>query len=196
MDITTTTDIQDFMGWSTNATRDAWLATAITRISARFEAAIGRGINHTSRTELFDVDGVSKQTFRVKAYPITSITSITSDYERDFTGDAVSSDDYTFDAEAGLISIDKAFLDMGQKSLQIVYQGGMGANQSALESNHPDIVDAITKQVAFEYESRKRLGVTSVTDPAGNTLSYSSKGWLPEAEEAIARYKRRTGFAL
>ena len=114
----------------TTTTHDAILRQIITGVSGSVERFLNRKLQRTTWTRTFDVKEGQRR-FQLDAYPIVSITSVKSDYSRLFTGDAIDSTLYSFnardDAEAdGLLELDKYLAVEGPGMLQSVWVGGMG----------------------------------------------------------------------
>ena len=123
--LTTLDRVKTFLEIPTSETsRDALLTQLIENVSSRFTSYLNRLIEVKERTEDLTVDSISV-TFFVKGAPIHSITSIESDYNRDFAGaDLLSTGDYTSYNDIGQIVIDQAYIVPGYKSLRIKYVSG------------------------------------------------------------------------
>ena len=124
--------------------------------------------------------------------PIASITSIKNDRDWEWgTADAlVDGDDYHHDPKTGAIFFDY-ILDHGFRSLQIVYDAGLGVDSDALIAAAPDIAHAADLTVVNEWMRKKSPGAT------GRTQGTSKQVWEGEikfprrAEELIAPYRNR-----
>ena len=109
---------------TSETSRDALLTQLIENVSSRFTSYLDRLIEVKERTEDLTVDSISV-TFFVKGAPIHSITSIESDYNRDFAGaDVLIAGDYTSYKDIGQIVIDQAYIVPGYKSLRVKYVSG------------------------------------------------------------------------
>ena len=190
MDLVTIATVRAFRGWSADATQDAVLGTLITSISARFEKDLcGRLVEETSRTVQVNIS-TDQRTVQLPAFPVETLTAVKNSAERDFTGDAVSSDDYYLEAAIGVINFETG-LERGAGALQVEYTGGMGTSATDVESTFPDVADAVMRQVVYEYERRNTLGQTSQILAQNSTQRNwpSAGGWLPEVQGVIDKHK-------
>lgn len=193
LDLTTTAKVRDYKGWATNTTRDAWIDDAITGVSARFhKAMLGRELKKEAKTEYFTIEPGEGQTFQLSAFPVDSASAITvsNDSLRAFgSSTEIGSSLWHIDDDLGVLVIDGTGLDSGFMALKVEYTGGLAATASDVLSDAPEISQAAAIQIAFEYESRNRLGQDSVQGPDGSISVYSPQEWLPVVREVIDRYK-------
>lgn len=190
MDLVQIATVRALRGWAVDATQDAVLATLITEISARFEADLcGRLAEETERTVQVNVHQ-GQRLVQLPAFPIDSVSSITNSADRDFSGAAVSTDDYFVQADIGLVHFETG-LEGGAGALQIVYTGGLGTSAADVETNFPDIANAVCRQVVYEFERKDSLGQTTQTlGVSQNTKSWATAGgWLPEVQAVLAAYR-------
>jgi hypothetical protein len=54
------------------------------------------------------------------------------------------------------------------------------------------IESAIMKQVAYEFNRRRDLGLTSVTAPDGTQSRFANDDWLPDVKATLDRYANYT----
>jgi len=201
MEVTSTAQVNAWKGWTSDATRDTWIGLAIKSVSARVEQALRRPMLSFAQTEHFTISKNDDQVFRLLGTPVNSGATfeVWSDADRDFTADTkVDATDYHVDDNTGLLVVDEAYLDRGFKVIKVSYTGGMATNQAAFQSQFPDILEAVNMQVAFDYESRNRLGQVSNTGPDGSISVYDNSpddigpgGFLETLKEAIRRHRRR-----
>jgi len=163
--LVSTTSMNSYLGITTSSTEESecdLLINSASRLAAEF---CGRGIDDngvsrflsTSRTEYYDGDG--SDTLNVLAYPLTTVTSIYVDPDRDYgTNELVDSDDYVSYKASGVVRTDGALFATGNKSIKITYTGGYTDAPA-------DLQQAIKELVAFWYKRNtdKRVGVTSVS---------------------------------
>jgi hypothetical protein len=135
----------------------------ITSVSKRTEVLLNRHAEATSRTVYADISP-AEQVIWVKGYPITSVTSVIEDATRNFTGSAVSTDDYDLTTQAmELGRIDFDFnLQEGASSVQIIYTGGMAASASAFITAFPDIAQGVEAQVYFNWKNKGMVGLDAL----------------------------------
>ena len=194
MNLTTKAAVRDYKGWSSNTDRDTWIDSRIEAWSQRFEKATGRTALKASKTEYFTVESNTGQSFGVKGIPVDTSATITiaNDVDRSFASSSeISSDYWHMDGDTGVLVIDNWHLDTGYKVLKVTYTGGMATTASNFISSFPDVSDAIAIQVAFEYESRNRLGQGSVTGADGSVSMFDPMEIVPPLKAAIKHYKRR-----
>jgi len=200
-DLTSYSKVNDWKGWTTDATRDTWIKLAIASVSARVEQALRRPTLSTTRTEYFTIAKNDDQVFRLLGTPVNSGATfeVWSDADRDFTSDTkLDATDYHVDDDTGLLVVDEAYLDRGFKVIKVSYTGGMSNDLDAFVASYPDIQEAVNMQVAFDYESRNRLGQVSNTGPDGSISVYDNSpdnigpgGFLEALKEAVRRHRRR-----
>jgi hypothetical protein len=95
-------------------------------ISDRIETYLDRDLETTSYPEYFDVlEGQTE--FFVKAYPISSITSVKSDSTGEFDGDESDETNYHIGAQENSIVLDTPVIP-GRRVLQVVYTGGLATH--------------------------------------------------------------------
>ena len=162
--LVSTTSMNSYMGITTSSTEESecdLLINAASRLAADYT---GRGMDtngvsrflSTSRTEYYDGDG--SDTLYVKAYPISAVTSLYVDPDRDYgSSTLVDSDDYVYYENEGKIKTDGALLASGSKSIKLTYTGGYTTAPA-------DLQQAVKELVAFWYKRNtdKRVGVSSV----------------------------------
>ena len=199
MDLTTTARVRLYKGWSSESVRNTWIDTEIAAISSRVETELRRKVLSEAQSEVFTVDDSmwpDGQLFRLKAFPVTdgSIT-VYSDLDRAFgSGTVVSASDYYADLNIGTVFVEDFHLDVGYKTLKIAYTGGMAADTTAFVAAFPELAGAVDLQVAYNYESRNRLGINSVTGPDGSLTIMEPMGLLPALTAAISKFRRHTLF--
>lgn len=193
MDLTTTTRVKARITVDASDVQyDALLSSLIARASAEAERIMNRKAEAISRTAQFDVS-VSMRSLSLPAYPVSSITTIWNDRERDFGNETtIATADYYSDDAAGLVYFEVA-LAPGPGVLKITYTGGMGASTAAFIAAYPDIAEAIDERVAQLWQRRDEIGLTGVTGAQGS-VSRVNDDWPPNAM-AILKSHRRWGSA-
>lgn len=112
------------------------LVSLINRASARMESYCGRNFKAREYTEYQDGDG-SPMVF-TDHYPITSVSALWDDTEREFTdssNDLLASADYMIYSDEGSIRLynDETTFNKGYQNIKITYSGGYEADSPELE---------------------------------------------------------------
>jgi hypothetical protein len=185
--LVTTTSMNSYLGIASSTTEETeceLLNNAAGTLAATLtqRGLDGNGVSRllsTSRTEYFDGDGGN--TLHVKAYPITAVTTLYVDPDRDYgSSTLVYSDDYTYYGPEGTIKTDGAPLSGGWKSIKLTYTGGYSTIPA-------DLQQAVKELVLFWYKRNtdKRVGVASVS-VSGQSMSYEAN--IPES--VMSTFKR------
>ena len=171
---------------------NVWIGRQITFWSEQAERYLNRTVAVGTYTAYEDVER-GQQVFDLKAFPVSGISEIRHDLDRDWTGATISSDEYSLVTGNGEILFDDYPLSVGRGVLRIIYRGGMatGDSASAFASAYPDIADAIDTQVAYAFERKSSLGRQSVRDGSANvTYFQGSIDWLPMVVQVLDRHRR------
>jgi hypothetical protein len=142
---------------------DTELAKMVTRVSMMVEQFLGRTVQATG-SDLTEVCTVNQweSFYKVKAWPISSITSVK--YARDQLDwskiDALTEGTtYWSENARGIIMLyTEVKYDPGY--VQVIYQGGMAADADAFVAAYPDIELAVLTQLTYQWQRR--------TSPAGS----------------------------
>jgi hypothetical protein len=187
--LVSTTSMTTYLGVSLGSTEESECDLLINSASILAAMMCARGLDvngvsrflSTSRTEYFDGDG--SDTLYVKAYPISSVTSLYVDPDRDYgTNTLIDTGDYVYYENEGKIVTDGALLAGGRKSIKLTYTGGY-------TSAPADLQQAIKELVMFWYKRNtdKRVGVASVS-VGDKSISYETD--IPESVKAtFKRYR-------
>jgi hypothetical protein len=128
--------------------------------------------------------------YRVKRFPIDSITSIKQASDADFAGsgaETLETDAYQFNADLGLVKMQWTSFMSGEKTVQIIYAGGLALETGAVPL---DLRFAAARQVAFWYQRRSQPGVTEIAvSRAGRERIMSPMDLLPEVHQTLQNYK-------
>lgn len=191
MDLTTLDKVYLALGTSGVATDKAHgglLSEMITAISARVEQSMRRHVQSTSRTVVYDVQP-GQRMVQLFGYPVTSVTTVHHDLDRDFASDSlIDSDNYSVDSRTGALWLDYEYAP-DRQILQVVYTGGMAATTAAFIAAFPDVTQAVTMQVVEEYRRRNAHGANSVA-VAGDSVSFvGDVQMLPLVTQVIERHR-------
>lgn len=195
MDLTTTARVKTYLG-KTGSDLDATIAQLITQVSAEVEDYLDRTIQATGSdiTEVLDVEWEGQEVFTLRAWPVTSVTSVKYDQDGDFASvTAFSTDEFVDPSRSttnrGLLRL-RVALQRAPLSLQVVYRGGMAASTSAFVGSYADLAGAVDAQVAFLVRRRDTIGISSVSGDGGNIAHFEKMTWLPVLKQAAKRYRR------
>jgi len=172
-----------------STTIDSWLDARIEEWSLRAEAVMDRTVTTATYTEYLD-SRPGQLVFTLKAYPIDSVTSLTEDTEREFTGSTIAAEDYSYQAATGLVRLDGYAMTGGPGSLKVVYVGGMAATAASFVVAYPEIAAAIDAQVAYVWERRQSAGRTQVSAGPGSASYNAPLDWLPHVRAVLLRNRR------
>lgn len=179
--LTTVANQKSYLG-ITVSTYDTLLEIFINGCSAWIERKISRVLIKpaSDAVELHDgdFDATGRYMIFARQYPIASITSI--EYKSGSLGSptwvAFNSNDYTFDAEAGIIYFNASLSSIlpNRQNIRLTYKGGYASG-----SVPSDLELACLKMVAKEFDKRKSQGVTSEGVGGGNV------GWNEDVDPSI-----------
>ena len=197
MDVTTKARVQALLaaGGQKSDPLDTLLPTLISDVSARFEQYLDRALEATSRTIYVDAKHDLEVVF-LEGYPVASVTSVEYDPDRAFGGAGevyVEDDDFVVDEPRGLLVFEGVVFGNYRQAVEIVYTGGLGANQAALEAAFPALVHAADLQVAYLARRRSSLGGTATAAGSGSKSYVGAYDLLPEVKNVLDGLRRR-GF--
>ncbi len=173
--------------------RDAEIALHIRSVSGQIAQFCGRNdaFEERARTEVYDV-APGQRVWQLRAYPVTSITDVRLDWNREFgTGTILDANTYTVRNAAGLLTMDYPLVSVASRRwaqiLQVIYTGGLAARLSALRSGYPDIEMAAQYQIQHNMKRREtdpgqfsvNVGGASRTTPALDLLEYVQRLLAP-----------------
>ena len=168
---------------------NTWLTSAVSEWSRRAVVVLDREVSTGTFTVYLDVRP-GQQAFSLKAYPVTSVVSVTEDTSREFTGSTVAATNYSCQTSAGILRLDNYWPTGGPGTLKVVYRGGMAATAAAFATAYPDISGAIDSQVVYAYERKASHGRTSVSAGPGSVQYEGAMDWLPHVKQTLLSYRR------
>ena len=191
LDLTTRAKVKERLDLgSTDGDQDSLIEQVITAVSLAVERYCDREFYSESRTEYHHVD-TRDQAVSLRAYPITSITSIKNDADWDWTNTtAETATNYDHDDASGLVYF-LVNLEKGKRALQVVYTGGIETAAADVVSNYPDLADIVTTQAAYEVKRRDAQGAWSVNlSQGGGVMNTDAVRLLPGVKERLSSYRR------
>lgn len=193
IELTTSARVKVVLGIdASDTTEDTWIASAIQSVSQRIQLYIDRPIETTSRTEEYDVHSGRQSTIFLRAYPVTSITSIKNSQLWDFASATAMTedDDFHVDEENGAVHF-AVELAEGPKALQVVYTGGLAADTAAVIANHPVLAQAADLQVAAMFRRRSTPQGQSISGKEGGSITFEAPLMLArEVSDSLFPYRR------
>lgn len=182
-DLVTLAEVKSFIGIS-GSENDTLLAELIDYYTAVIETYTQRSWTKETQTEY--IDGGNRDLI-IGVRPITSITSITDTDN----SEAVDSDDYDFDPEAGLVFLvdnatttGRAFIrwGSGRRRWKVIYLGGIdGAGN--------DIKLAANKVIAGAFNRRDSGLKSEKIGDYSYTLMDTESGLPADVEMVLSKYK-------
>lgn len=122
-----------------------------------------------SYTEKHNGSNFSQKLFLVN-FPVTVLTSIHDDPDRDFNSDTlIDSDDYSYDEDTGIVYYDGVFYKANQ-NIQVIYTAGYTAN------NIPKgIKEILVRQAChwFTQADKRKWDKSSQSTKEGGTVGYT-----------------------
>jgi hypothetical protein len=191
--LVSTTSMTTYLGIALGSTEESECDLLINAASRLAVDYTGRGMDNngvsrllsTSRTEYYDGDGTD--TLHLRSYPISAVTSIYVDPDRDYgSSDLLDTDDYVYYENEGKICTDGSLFSPGRKSIKVTYTGGY-------TSIPEDLQLAIKELVLFWYKRNtdKRVGVTNIS------VGDKSMGYEPNIPESVlSTFKRYRDWAI
>jgi hypothetical protein len=143
-------DIREALGLESEEVKDdGFIINLINRASTRIESYCGRTFAASYYTEYHDGDGTSE--VLLDQYPITHVSGLWDDIDRDFGDDyEIGSDDYLIYANEGRLSLynDETTFCVGRQNIKVCYSGGYTTIPD-------DLADACVNWVLHDYRRTK-----------------------------------------
>ena len=192
INLTTVARVRAFDKTIVAAVTDAQITVLIQMVSAHIEGILGRETEATTYT-VYLSPGEGQEWFSLRAYPITSITSVTYDTDRVFTDSndvLTATTDYIHDADTGELWIDNQALAKGNRTLKVVYVGGMAADTAAFITAYPDVAGAADMIVAHTFHQEGNASMATLDDGI-TSATIRPMVIPPQARSILEGHKRR-----
>ena len=172
MPLTSRTNVKAYCG-VTVSTDDSLIDSLILYADAAVKKATNRVFASASYTERRDGNG--REELRLQQYPVTALTSVKVDSNREFGADtALDADEYDLDGDAGLVYRIGTVWPCGTRNIQVVYTAGYSTIPD-------DVVHAANIIVADWYTRAKQLaGGQSQNELSGENLGEESQSYVKE----------------
>lgn len=174
--------------------RDAEIDLQIRAVSGLIAQYCGRAdaLESRSRVEVHDVSP-GQRVWQLRAYPVTSITDVRHDWNREFGASTVLDDDtYTVREDAGLLTMDYALVGFGGRrwaqTLQVTYVAGLASTLVGLRSGYADIELACQYQVQHNLKRKEGDPGQSTVNVGGVSRSMPALDLIPEVKALLAPY--------
>ena len=193
MELTTLPRVKDRLSVDADESQyDDILERMIRAASAKVETYLRRAVLKGTTTEYFDVEP-GQRIFSLKAYPVTSITTVHNDVEWSYGSDTlVSSDVYTVNTDTGILYVDSYYLITGHRALKVIYVGGMAATTPAFVATqeYGNIVDATERQVCYLFNMKGKEGTTAISAATGNVTWIGSTDLTEGVKKDLDDFRR------
>lgn len=193
MELTTLARVKDRLVINANESKyDDVIERMIRAASAKIESYLRRQTLKATTTEYFDVEP-GRRIDPLKAYPITSITTVHNDTEWTYgSSTLMSSDTYQESSETGLLYVNSAYLITGVRALKVVYVGGMAATTSAFVATpeYANLVNACERQTCFLFNMKGKEGTTAASAGTGNVTWIDSTDLTEGVKKDLDDFRR------
>ena len=180
-------DIREALGLDNEEVKDdGFIINLINRVSTRIESYCGRTFAASYYTEYHDGDGTSE--VLLNQYPITHVSGMWDDIDRDFGDDCVvDSDDYLIYANEGRLSLynDETTFLVGRQNIKVCYSGGYTDIPEDLKQACVDL--ALT---SYRKNKEKIHGVMSRTTAGGASAMYDLREIPADVKAILDTYKK------
>jgi hypothetical protein len=167
---------------ASDSEHDDLLDALIAYASERIESHCRRKFASSSDPEYLDGTGTSR--IVLSRRPVTALTSIHEDADRDFAADTeIDSDDLVLHPEKGIVDRVGAVFARGARTVKVVYTGGY--------ATVPDDVALACVKLAAAWFAHARTGADGVRrETLGDYAAEYAAGALPaDVEGALAPYR-------
>jgi len=174
---------------TTDTFLDEYIEQAIKATSEQAERECGRWFKLDTYTEVLDVNG-GQTLLSLRAYPISSITSIKEATDGDFaSATAKTSTNYwqMENGRTGQVKMRYVGFIGGPGSVQVIYVGGLANETNALPA---DLRMAAIDQVAFAVRRASTAHLESEGQQQGSATYFRESALLPSVSAVFNRYRR------
>jgi uncharacterized phiE125 gp8 family phage protein len=174
-------DVNSFLGIKVN-TEDHLILPLLQSAQKEAENYCNQKFEGAEFTEYYNGEG--NDCLIVDIAPIVSITSIHDDLDREYNSDdLIDSDDYTFDADAGIIWLDGLIFAKGIKNIKVVYKAGYGSGYADLPYDLKQALIYLTSAMYLE-------GQAGVNVFENQEIVYRPSYLKKEAYKLLDKYRR------
>lgn len=173
---------------NTDASFDNDLQNRITDVSYRAQSVYSIDLERQTYVEI--KDGGGRYLF-VDNPPIVSVTSVVSSDDLQYaSGEVVPATEYAI-VNRGWDVAHQSRWPGGPNAIQITYIGGYLDADNASTTLPRSLQEAIARQVAYEFEQRKSIGLTTVDFPDGS-ITKETESFLKSVKIVLDKTLRKT----
>ena len=190
IDLTTIAHVKRLLDESQNAidaSFDADITALITDVSHRVQAIYSVDLEQQTYVEI--KDGGTRRLY-VDNPPIVSVTSVITSNDLQFpAGETVPTTEYTIVNRGWDIAHQNCW-PAGPNGVQVTYIGGYLDAANVATTLPRAIQEAVARQVAFEFQNRKTIGLLSVDFPDGS-ITKETDGLLKSVKIVLNNQLRK-----
>jgi hypothetical protein len=173
INLTTLEQVRRLLG-QPDAEFDNDLTNRILEVSFRVQSTYSIDLEQQSYSEI--KDGGGNRLF-VDNPPIVSVTSVTLSNDLQFPGEIVPATEYAV-VNRGWDIQHQSCWGAGPSGVQVIYIGGYLDPTTNPATTLPGAIqEAVARQVAYEFEQRKSIGLMTIDFPDG-TITKEDEGFL------------------
>lgn len=203
LDFTTLTRVRRMAGFDDDdVSKDAWLSSLISSVSAEMEGELRRFAKQQAHTEILPLWSVNR-VLSLSGSPVldTPAPVLKAANDRDFVTSPttlVRGQDFILENDTGIVRMlvelrgitNSAGRVVGPTYIQAVYTGGYATTTANFIASYPDLATAADLQVAYLFKRKDSPGGNVVVGP--NSTNYDrGYDWLPSVRRSIDLRKRR-----
>jgi hypothetical protein len=186
-------NVKRLEGSLNNTSFDAQLEAIIVGVNKKIEMLLNRFVLIDDYTEIFDILPTKASTYKLKGYPLNSVSTVTLDDK-----ELIANKDYTVSLGTGRVQLLRSLLLTAPEELStltIVYNGGMATTEQVLREQYADLAYSACVQVIFEFKRKDKIAHESIAIRDGGAERLTKYGLLPEVNRTIRMYQNRTMIA-
>ena len=176
---------------ASNTADDATLSTYIIAVSGEVEDYLGRKLYQQARTEDHTIK-LHQRSIWLEAYPIVTVTSINVDASWKWTGSAITSTAYNYNANTGEVRFSDAYATDREDfdAIRVVYTAGVGLAAGAVIASLPAIALAVDMQVAEDWRRKNDPAIERRGGQSGGATWTGFHRFLPRVQQLLAPHRR------
>lgn len=176
--------VKELDGSFRSVTQDNDLQVVVNGVNAKVEDFLDRHLIIDDYVDSFDVFPTSSVTYKLKGFPVSSVSSVTLD------DNELSASEYRINYATGRVQL-LVPIPVGVSQLSVSYTGGMASDVDALRTDNPSCVYNTCIQVLFEFKRKGKIAHSSISIKDGGDESLLKYGLLTEVRRALSKYRRK-----